>query len=75
MEYMTVKQAADKWGISERWVHKLLKDGRVLGASRFGNSWMIPSDAQKPVDPRKARRERGEPYRTGKKGGGGHDGG
>ena len=52
MDYMTVSEMAVKWGVSERWVHKYLKDGRVKGAVRFGAAWMIPAAAGKPADPR-----------------------
>jgi hypothetical protein len=74
MDYISVRDAADKWGVSERLVQKLAHEGRVEGALRFGKSWMIPKGAEKPPDPRIVRRERGEPYHTGKKEGGGHDG-
>lgn len=59
MDYITVKQAAAKWGISERWVHKLCQDNRIEGQRRFSTVWMIPADAEKPSDPRrnKARSE------------------
>ena len=53
MDYISVKQAAAKWDRSERWVHKQLEDGRIEGALRFGWSWMIPKDAEKPPDRRK----------------------
>jgi|GEM_PF-1874290 len=53
MEYLTVQEAAEKWGVSVRRVQALLKDGRISGAVRFGNhSWMIPADAEKPADAR-----------------------
>ena len=52
MEYMTVKQAAAKWGVSDRWVHKLCLDNRIEGVMRFSAVWMIPADAQKPTDTR-----------------------
>ena len=52
MDYKTVTETAVKWGVSERWVHKYLEDGRVKGAVRFGAAWMIPADAGKPEDPR-----------------------
>jgi len=64
MDYITVIQMAEKWGISERRIQKLLQEGRVDGVLRFGRAWMIPEDTEKPADPRKARRERGEPYRS-----------
>ena len=73
MDYLTVKQTAAKWDVSDRWVHKLLKDGRVEGATRFGSAWMIPVNVGKPIDPRIIRRERGEPYHIGKKEDGGNE--
>lgn len=51
-EMMSVKDAAIKWDISIRRVQDLCKNGKVVGATRFGASWMIPSDAKKPVDRR-----------------------
>ena len=50
--YMTVKQAAEKWWISERRVRILCAEGKVSGATREGRSWMIPTDARKPEDGR-----------------------
>ena len=50
--YITVKQAAEKWGISDRRVRILCSEGKILGATREGRSWMIPSDAKKPQDGR-----------------------
>ena len=52
MEYISVGQAAEKWGVSVRRAQNYLKDGRVSGAVRLGRSWMIPSGAEKPGDPR-----------------------
>ncbi len=53
MPYMTVKEAAQKWGISERQAQQLCTAGRVEGAAKFGGAWAIPSDAAKPTDPRR----------------------
>ena len=50
--YITVKQAAEKWGISDRRVRILCSEGKISGATREGRSWMIPSDAKKPQDGR-----------------------
>lgn len=50
--YMTVKQAAEKWGISDRRVRILCAQGKVSGVTREGRSWMIPTDARKPEDGR-----------------------
>jgi len=52
MEYITANEAADKWGISSRRVHTLCNEGRINGATRLGNVWAIPKDAQKPTDAR-----------------------
>ncbi|MGY0372314.1 helix-turn-helix domain-containing protein [Clostridium sp. JNZ J1-5] len=53
MDYISVKQAAEKWGISERRVQVLCGKGRVKGVFKLGNSWAIPKDAEKPFDARK----------------------
>ncbi|MFR4356506.1 MAG: Fic family protein [Clostridia bacterium] len=50
--FMTVKQAAEKWGISDRRVRTLCAEDRILGAYRSGRSWVIPADAVKPADGR-----------------------
>lgn len=50
--YITVKQAAEKWGISDRRVRILCSEGKIPGAYREGRSWKIPNDASKPTDGR-----------------------
>ena len=50
--YMTVKQTAEKWGISDRRVRILCSEGKIAGVTRKGRSWMIPADAKKPDDRR-----------------------
>ena len=47
-----------KWNVSERWVSKLAQDGRIPSVERFGRSWAIPEDAEKPADPRKAKEQK-----------------
>lgn len=59
MKYISCLDAAKKWKISERRVQKLCEDGRIPGIIKFGRMWMIPQDAQKPTDPRKAERLEG----------------
>jgi AraC-like DNA-binding protein len=54
LEYMSVRAAAERWGMSERRVHKLCSDGRICGVIRFERSWGIPSDAERPEDAREA---------------------
>jgi Fic family protein len=52
MEYISVKQAAEKWGISERRVRELARGGKIDGAVLVGRNWNVPSDALKPFDGR-----------------------
>ena len=53
MDYMTAKEAAEKWAITPRRVQVLCAQGKILGAVRFGDTWGIPKDAQKPKDGRR----------------------
>lgn len=55
MDFISVREVASKWEISERRVQRLCEDGRIEGVQRFGRSWMIPKDAEKPTDLRKQR--------------------
>lgn len=50
--YMTLKEAAEKWGIGDRRINTLCLEGRIEGASKIGNLWVIPSDTPKPDDSR-----------------------
>ena len=52
MEYMSINQAAQEWGITPRRVQVLCNQNRIAGACRIGNMWAIPKDAQKPEDAR-----------------------
>ena len=52
MEWMTVKEASTLWSISGRRVQILCDTGKVKGAERLGNMWVIPKDASKPIDGR-----------------------
>ncbi len=56
LDAISVKEAAEKWQISERRIQKLCENGRIEGVKRFGHSWMIPADAKKPCDLRKRRK-------------------
>lgn len=62
LDYISVREASIKWGISERRIQKLCEENRIDGVIRFGRSWAIPKDAQKPIDERtkKARRKNNE---------------
>jgi hypothetical protein len=52
--YRTVRQTAEKWGVSIRRVQQLCERGRVEGVIRPGHEWLIPEDALKPKDTRGA---------------------
>ena len=52
MEYLTISQTAEKWGLKGRRVTTLCAEGRIPGARKFGNAWMIPENAEKPNDAR-----------------------
>ena len=52
MEYISAPQAAEKWGISERRVQKLCEENRIPGVLKFSRLWLIPKDAEKPIDGR-----------------------
>lgn len=52
MDYITVAEAAEKWGISERRIQKLCEEKRIDGAMKFSRIWVIPKSAEKPIDAR-----------------------
>ena len=52
MRYLSVREIADKWQISQRRVHELCSEKRIEGVTRLGRAWMIPATAEKPSDPR-----------------------
>ena len=55
MEFMSAREAADKWGVSQRRVAVLCSENRIANAEMIGNMWLIPVNAQKPVDARITR--------------------
>lgn len=56
MKYIDVREAAAKWGISDRRIRILCQEGRIDGAIKLGWSWTIPADTPKPRDGRVLRR-------------------
>ena len=50
--YKKTSEIANEWGISERRLNTLCKQGRIKGAEKFGGVWAIPSNAEKPKDER-----------------------
>ncbi|OQB12079.1 MAG: Helix-turn-helix domain protein [Firmicutes bacterium ADurb.Bin193] len=57
MEYLSAKDMAKKWNITERQVQQLCADKRIIGVKRIGRTWLIPEDAYKPEDLRKRIRK------------------
>jgi hypothetical protein len=52
MDYVTPKDKANQWGLTQRRVEVLCDKGRIPGAYRLGRVWAIPKDAEKPMDGR-----------------------
>lgn len=50
--YLKIREVVEKWGISERRINALCLEGRLEGAVKFGNTWAIPDDLEKPDDAR-----------------------
>nr|WP_243126319.1 helix-turn-helix domain-containing protein [Acetivibrio ethanolgignens] len=50
--YITVKEAAEKWGLHVRSVQLMCSEGRIPGIVKFGRAWAIPSNAEIPKDGR-----------------------
>ena len=52
VNYLSAKEVAEKWNISRRRVQVLCEEGRIEGAFKLSDVWVIPKDAKKPVDRR-----------------------
>lgn len=52
MEYMTIQEASEKWGITCRRIQVLCAEGRIPNSIKFGRQWAIPTDVEKPNDAR-----------------------
>lgn len=58
MKYISVREAANKWGLTIRRIQTLCQNHAIDGAVRWGRDWMIPDDANRPVDRRKKKQEK-----------------
>lgn len=56
MNFITAKEAANKWGISQRRVATLCVEERIPFVERVGNIWLIPANAEKPIDARRCEK-------------------
>ncbi len=52
MDYMTLKEASEKWGVSVRQINYYCAANRIQGAVKVATIWLIPKDATKPIDAR-----------------------
>ena len=52
MKLLSTREISEKWGISARRVQLLCANDRVPGATRVGQTWVIPENAEKPKDAR-----------------------
>jgi len=52
LDWITPKQVAKQWGITERQVQSLCTRGKIPDVVRLGRSWLIPKSASKPIDGR-----------------------
>lgn len=52
MDYMTLKEACEKWGISTRQINYYCAEDRIPGAVKMAGVWLISKEAEKPIDRR-----------------------
>lgn len=52
MNYLSIRQTSEKWGISARRIQILCSQNRIPGATKIGYAWVVPTDAEKPLDAR-----------------------
>ena len=43
MDYMTLKEAAEKWGVTPRRVNYYCAGGRIPGAVKMAGVWLLPN--------------------------------
>lgn len=53
LQYMSCRDAAERWNISQRRVSALCAENRIPNVAMLGNMWIIPITAEKPTDARK----------------------
>ena len=64
---MTVKEAADRWGVSPRRVGEYIRNERITGAYKIGTAWVMPDDTQKPPNIPSGRKKDGDKFKGGNK--------
>lgn len=61
MDYITIKEASEKWGVTTRAITYQVVAGLIPGTIKKGNLWLIPASATKPAD-RRYKHNRGLKY-------------
>lgn len=64
MDYISVKEAAKRFELSERRVQKLCETNRIKGCNMVSGVWLIPDTATKPSDERLSGIPKSEDYLT-----------
>ena len=63
MDYMMLKEASEKWGVSAWMINYYCAEGRIPGAMKMTTIWLFPKTAEKPMDMRtKQGRQRNENF-------------
>jgi len=59
LEYVSSKAIAEKWGVTVRAVQLMCVHGKIKGAKRLddGKVWLIPDDAERPVNIKYSRKK------------------
>lgn len=60
MDYMTLKEASEKWGVSSRQVNYYCVEGRISGAVKMAGVWLLPKEIAKPADRRYKKQVKNE---------------
>lgn len=56
-EYKTVIEIANEWGLKPRTVQIMCSEGKIPGVAKFGHSWAIPANTERPKDKRETTGE------------------
>lgn len=52
MEFMTTRDTAIQWGLTNRMIQYYCKEGKIKGAFKIGTMWLVPKNAERPSDGR-----------------------
>ena len=58
--YLSIREAAEKWGVSQRRINQYCTEGRIPGAVKMAGVWLVPKGAEKPADKRRKPNKGGE---------------